>query len=263
MRFAPCLLPLLALLAPVAGRAEPPAPPVTEAPVAQTSVAQTPVDPARLVIADRIARKVLPDGSYRRVMSGLGDRIAAMMTARSFDIPLREFAQAGGMSAEQREKLGPGTLAQIMAIIDPAFDERQKIMTQTMFAGLAEQLAPFEPEMRKGMAEAYARRFDTGQLAAIDAFFATPTGTAYAAEALEIANDPAVASRMQALMPAMLKTIPALVAKATAATANLPPPRKLGDLNPAQCAEIGRLLGLPNAGNGTFACGKSGKTPTP
>ncbi len=252
MRTAKIALSLLGLLMPSAGGAVPP-PPAPQ--IAQPAA----IDPARLAIAERIARRVLPAGGYRRIMAGLGDRIAAMTSGQALDIPLRAFGEAAGMSAVERSKLGPGTLAQIMAIIDPVFAQRQKIITTTMFDGLAEQMSAFEPEIRQGMAEAYARRFDSTELAEIDAFFATPTGTAYAAEALQIANDPAVADRMQAIMPTILKALPALIAQATAATAKLPPPRKPGDLNPAECAEVGRLLGLPDDSH--FGCSKPRKTP--
>jgi hypothetical protein len=214
------------------------------APEPAPAVQQPPVDPARLAVAMRIGRKVLPDGSYRKLMAGMGDRMGSMMTAQAFDVSLRDMAKAFGMTDADRSKLGPGTIREILAILDPAFVERQRIAMTTIFNGMAEQMVAFEPSLREGMAEAYARRFDMTQLLEIERFFATPTGTAYAAEALQIANDPGVAARTQAMMPAIMKQMPALIAKVTAATAGLPKPRKAADLTIAQCREVARLLGI-------------------
>jgi hypothetical protein len=59
--------------------------------------------------------------------------------------------------------------------------------------------------------------------------------------------DPAVMGRMQALLPQIMRQMPAMIQKMTAATANLPKPRRYSDLTAAERAQLARLLGLSEA----------------
>jgi hypothetical protein len=131
-----------------------------------------------------------------------------------------------------------------MAILDPHFHERTQRTMDAMFAGITALVVTYEPAIREGLAEAYARRFDLAQLAELNRFFATPTGHAYAAQTMIISTDPAVMSRMQDMMPAMIKQMPAIMQNAQAATANLPPPRKFDQLSPAERSDLEKLLGV-------------------
>lgn len=221
--------------------------PLSAAQVPPVPAAAAPIDPARLAIATRISRQTLPAGSYAKIFGGMGDQISAMVSDQTMNLSLRDLAAAMNLDAQQTATLGPGTVGEIIAIIDPAFAERQRLTTKAIFDGMASVMAQFEPEMREGMAEAYASRFTAVELTEIERFFATPTGARFAAEAILIANDPAVAKRTQAMTPVMLKEMPALIARATAATAGLPKPRKAEDMTPDQCREIARLIGLDGA----------------
>jgi len=64
------------------------------------------------------------------------------------------------------------------------------------------------PAMFDAMVQAYARRFTVAQMAEIERFFATPTGSLYMTEAATIMSDPAVAAWQRNLMEASLASIP-------------------------------------------------------
>jgi hypothetical protein len=81
----------------------------------------------------------------------------------------------------------------------------------------------------------------------LNRFFATPTGSEYASNSMTLFMDPAVMGRMQALLPQIMRQMPAMIQKMTAATANLPKPRRYSDLTAAERAQLARLLGLSEA----------------
>ena len=95
-----------------------------------------------------------------------------------------------------------------------------------------------------GLASAYAGRFDTKQLQEMNAFFATPTGRAYAADSYIVMMSPEVMSKMQGLVPRLMKEMPAVIEKVKAATASLPEPRKYADLTNAERDKLAALLGI-------------------
>jgi hypothetical protein len=144
-------------------------------------------------------------------------------------------------------KLGQTTLADIMAIFDPVHDQRTAIIMQTTIASMTTIMTDLEPSIREGLAEAYARRFTASQLADMNRFFDTPSGQAYAANAMSIQTDPAVMSRMQAIVPVLMQRLPGIMDQANRATAKLPPARKFNDLTPAERAKLAGLLGVPEA----------------
>ncbi len=221
---------------PVAAQMAPIAPPATVA-------AAGPVDPARLDVARRIMLRLLPDGTYKTLMGGSMQQMMGRMTEGAYNIPLRTFMDQAGLTPAQKAKIGPGTLGEIMKILDPAFQQRQKLTMDILFAEITTMLSSMEPDLREAMAGAYARKFDLGQLGEIDRFFATPTGSAYAASTMTIMADPAIAARMQSMLPMVLKAMPAIMEKSKAATAGLPARRKYEDLTPAERSQLAGLMG--------------------
>lgn len=206
--------------------------------------APAPSDAARIAAARDVVGQLFPTGTYRRMMAGVMDKMMAQVTDEMLDLPLKQFATMGGASAEQLAKLPPSSLRQIMAIVDPAYDQRMQITMQTMTAGLTDLLTQFEPEIRDGMALAYASHFSQAQLAELKRFFATPTGAAYASQSMTLATDPQVMAKMQAIVPRIIGAMPALAAKAQEQTASLPKPHKIQDLSPADQDKLRSLLGM-------------------
>lgn len=202
-------------------------------------------DPARLAVARAIALKILPPGAYRTVLQGsLNGMISGMMN-QMMDVPVRQFAATAGMPPEDAKKLGGATTRQIMNVIDPAFDERSRLSMAAMMDGMGDVLVKMEPDIRAGLAEAYATRFNAAQLAELKAFFDTPTGGRFAAQQMTLMSDPALQRRMQALMPAIIQAMPDVIKRVETATASLPKPKKASDLTDAERAKLAQLLGIP------------------
>ncbi|UIJ45500.1 DUF2059 domain-containing protein [Sphingomonas cannabina] len=224
---------LVALATPAAAQ-------TTAAPPVPSSAAAT--DPAKLALGQRIAGRLLPDGTYRTIMKATMDQVTSMFTDQIGAMPVRDLVKAGGLSEEQAAKLGPGTIRQIAEIMDPAFDQRMRITMKVMGDEMSELMTQMEPEYRAGLAEAYATRFSANQLAELDRFFATPTGSAYASQSMAIYADPAMMRRMQTLMPKIMQAMPGIITKVTAATADLPKTRDAKSLSKEERARLEALL---------------------
>ena len=212
-----------------------------------TAVAQEPevngVDPARLNFARATVDYIFPSGTYSRIMDKTMDVVMSSVMKSAGEIPLRDIAAMSGIEAEELEKMGEGTLNQVMAILDPAYEERMDRTMRVMMSEMGSLMTRFEPAIRDGLAQAYAKRFTKDQLMELNAFFSTPTGKAYAADSLVIFMDPAVMDKMQAFVPEMMKEMPGLMGKMTEATADLPKPRKPSELSDADKRKLADLLG--------------------
>ncbi len=161
------------------------------------------------------------------------------------NMPVRQLAAIGGLGEEDLDQLGETTLTEIMAIYDPAYRQRMEVSMRVMMGEMGKMMSQFEPNIREGLSIAYARRFTADELNEINAFFATPTGGAFAQDSMMLFMDPEIMDRMQAFMPQMMEEMPAIVEKLKLATSDLPAPRKFSDLTEEECAELAELLGIP------------------
>jgi hypothetical protein len=220
---------------------------------AQAVVTPAPVtiatpDAERMALASRLAGKILPDGIYKKMFSGVFDQMGNGMMNQMMDLPLRDFAAMAGEDGEAlKAKMGPGTLKQVMAIIDPNFNERMGAMFKAMEPEFSKLFTKFEPPMREGLSVAYANRFSATQLKELDIFFATPTGSAYASQSMTIFMDPAVMEKMMGVMPEMMKSMPELMKPAMAAMEKFPKIRTAKDLTKAERAQLAELMGIPES----------------
>lgn len=205
------------------------------------------VDPARLAVATRIIDTMLPDGTYRKIMTPVFDAMTGQMMDSMMSVPVRGLARSMGFDDTRINQLGPGSLKDVMAVLDPAFQERTNITMKIMMGGMVDVLSDMEPELRTVFARVYARNFDLKQLNDIEAFFATPTGRVYATRAMTVAGDPEVLGQSKAMMPKMLEQFPVLMKKADAATAHLPKRRNPEDLSAAEKKRVAELLGIDPA----------------
>lgn len=198
-------------------------------------------DPVRLAAAKQTVDYVFPLGTYGRIMNGTMDKMMDSIMDSMMQMPLKGLA---GISGVDTEKLGSGTMSQIMEIYDPAFKQRMQVTTRTMMTDMMGLMTQFEPDIREGLTNAYAGRFDLKQLQEMNAFFATPTGKAYAADSYIIMMSPEVMAKMQALAPQLMKEMPAIIDKVKGATASLPEPRQYADLKSAEKDKLAGLLGI-------------------
>ena len=243
--------PLLAPLMSQAARAQespphPQTPPAQTAPP-QTAPAQTAPDTPHLAAARQTVDHIFPVGTYARLMGAPMDKLMDSIMGGAGQMPLRELAGLGGASPETLAKLDKTTLNDIMAIYDPAFHQRTATMMHVMMHEMGGLMNQIEPAIRDGLAQAYAAKFTDAQLAEMNRFFETPTGNAYASNALLLQMDPAVMGKMQAFMPMMVKALPDIMKKASDANAALPKPRTWDEMTPAEHSRLAKLLGVPEA----------------
>jgi hypothetical protein len=207
---------LLALAAPAVAQPAPPA-------------GATAPDPARLAAATRVVAKVWPLGTYRRMMDGMLDKVMDSMMASMANLPTRDMAGMSGASTDTQKKLGTETMGETMARADPAYRERMQITMKVMTDEMVGMMSAVEPEIQTALARAYANRFTQPQLDDLNRFFETPTGSVYAREAMLISTDPEMVKAMQSFVPTLMQRMPAIMEKAKAATAHLPPVKAAPD----------------------------------
>lgn len=237
-------LPLALALGAAPALAQQPAPAAAAAPV------DAALDSGRLAAARITVDYVFPDGTYARIMDKTMDMVMSSMMDSVGKMSLRDVAAMGGMNEQQLAGVGTGTLNELMTIYDPAYERRMQATMKVMMGEMGTMMTRFEPAIRAGLAQAYARRFSADQLAEMNRFFATPTGKAYAAEAMVIFMDPAVMEKMQEFLPVLTRQMTAIMQKVQAATADLPRPRKPEDLSEAEKRRIAELLGTAAGGTG-------------
>lgn len=111
---------------------------------------------------------------------------------------------------------------------------------------MSRMMATMEPLVRQAIAEMYAIHFPEAELGAIDAFFATLSGVAYARQSYLMTSDPRMAAAMRKLSDERLTSeqVAALETAAASATADLPPQRNLADLTSNQRKALAQMLGI-------------------
>ena len=175
-------------------------------------------DPARLVLAKTTADGMFPNGTYAALfddaMTGIVDRVLAMKPG---DL----------MPAKEGQKTASTlSLHDQFAKDDPHFDERMKIMRKIVGEELIKISALMEPKLREGLARSIARRLDEKQLKDTNAFLATPSGKAFAGQAMRMWVDPDVMRSMMQSMPHVIMAMPGAMIRLEAETAHLPKPKK-------------------------------------
>jgi len=210
------------------------------------AAAQAPATPAPadLALGRDIAGKLLPDGTYRKMMGGMMGKMMGGMTDQMAAMPIGPYLKLAGLPESDIAKLGQTTIKQIMEIVDPAYQQRMHIIMPAMMDEMGKVMTQFEPDMREGLAEAYATHFTSAQLTDIDHFFNTPSGTAFAGQNMMIAADPAVIQKMQAFMPKLMQAMPDIIQKASQAAASLPKAKTPETLTDADRAKLAQLLGV-------------------
>lgn len=206
--------------------------------------AAAPIAPAQLEAARAVVARVFPAGTYKRMMGETMDKLMGTMMDGVLDMPVGEIARLGGLEPEKVAEMDKTSIAEIMAIYDPHFRERTQVGMRAMMDSMAGLMTEMEPRFQAGLTRAYARKFSAAQLADLDRFFATPTGSVYAAESMLLYMDPEVMGEMQTMMPEMMKKMPDFMKAMKDATAHLPAPRKSSELSKAEREKLAALLGV-------------------
>ncbi len=194
--------------------------------------AAAPIDPARLAAAEAVADRLVPVGTYQRIMADIADTMAKSLIATMMGLTPD---QMGVPVADGQD--GSKSLGASMAAADPAFAERGEIMMRVIFSEMAPLMTELEPAVRAALARTLARRFDLPVLTDLAAFFATPSGSAFGAQFMGLFTDREMLEASMAMTPKLLEAMPAIMKKVEEATAHLPPPPARRDAQPGPDTE--------------------------
>ena len=198
---------------------------------------------ARMPAAETVVGKIFPAGTYAKMMNDTMKPMMDGMMGSFMDLPINEIAKLTGLYSEDMPELGEGSVNEVMAILDPAFQDRTKLIGDVTIQLVTDTMTQIEPGYRAGLARAYAVRFTQAELADLNAYFSTPTGAKYAGESILIYTDPQVMSAMNEMMPAMMGMMPEMMEQIAAASEQFPPARTFSDLDDAEKAKLAELLG--------------------
>ena len=179
-------------------------------------------DPARLALARTAVATMWPEGSYGRMMSSM----FGGMFEHAMQLKKSDFTAMVGMPAKTDASAPSKDLSlhdQAVAK-DPYFDQRMAAYRGVLNDETAKMSVVIDPRMRDGLARTMARKFDARQLADINAFFATPSGHALAAESMRLWVEPDTLRAMFTAMPEMIKLMPDVAQKMKAIDEKFPKP---------------------------------------
>lgn len=203
---------------------------------------KTPIEPAQLALGQITAAKLLPDGAYGKMMDQMIGQFIKPMLKLDEGLSGSQIAMKTGIDFERADALSEEQRAAVLAILDPGRKERNEGMFKVMTPLLMEVGKALEGPMREGLARAYARKFTPDQLAAVNAFFATPTGSAFAAESFAIQADPEVLSATFQAIPVMMTKLMGSTGDFEAQTKALPQERKLAELDDKELGQLAKIL---------------------
>lgn len=198
---------------------------------------------ARLPAAQAVVGAMMPEGFYGEMMSDMMDKMMrpmmSMFTAPEFILSTRLAVESDAV-----ENLDEASQAEVLAMLDPAYDKRADVIINVLTGNMGEMFAVLEPPMREGLSKAYAVRFDDSQLADIATFFATPTGGIYARESMALFADPQVMQATMQALPAMMGSFGDMESAMAEAMAELPAERAYEDLSDEERSRMAQLLGI-------------------
>lgn len=191
-------------------------------------IAPAPVDPARLKLAEQTVFKLIPPGTYSKIMKDMMDSMAGGIVEQMMGMDAAMMAGMAGEEAgsEAAEAVKGKTMGDLAGEKDPAFKERMDITMKVMFSEMGTLMTDMEPVVRTAMSSIYARKYSAAELADMNRFFATPSGAAFASNFMSSFTDKEMIDASFGMMPKMMEAMPAIMKKVEEATAHLPPLRK-------------------------------------
>lgn len=200
------------------------------------------VAPAQLALAQTTTTSLVPPGSLAKMLDNMYGKLFKGILGEVGGMSDLMLSIKTGVESEQIEALDPKSKAAIADLLDPYRQQREDQVMTVIKPLITEALSDMEGPMRNGMAHAYARKFSPQQLGEMNAFFATPTGKAYADEWMALQADPEV-------MLAMIKAVPPLINKfmdrapqLEGQFKDLPKEKQLSDLSDADLAKLAKLM---------------------
>lgn len=182
--------------------------------------------------SQQLAEKLLPPGTYEKLMGDQMSQMTSKMIKSMFDtMPDMLVAMAGPEGSEERAKaenelsgeFGDRSFDEIMTEYDPHFFERMEITQRVLMSEMGKLFSDIEPQMRIALGEVVDERYTQQQVAEALEFYNTRTGDKLAGDLYSLFMDEKVVEVMMEAMPSVMQAMPAMMEKVEAATAHLPP----------------------------------------
>lgn len=197
---------------------------------------------ARLPLASSLIESIMPDGTMQEMMGSMFDGMLG---------PIMDMAEQAGPTLsnfigydETELELDDEAVAEIAAIVDPQWRERQRRTMELTKVMMGQLMTGMEPAMKRGMAEAYAANFTSAELEGISAFFSTEVGASFARKSYRLSSDPRIMHAAMSELPTMLATFGQMGEKLKAEMADLPDKKGFDALDAAERQRILSLTGL-------------------
>lgn len=201
-----------------------------------------PVAPAQLTLAQTTTTALVPPGSLAKMIDNMYGKLFEGFMGEFGGMSDLMLSIKTGVESEKIEALDEKSKAAVADLFDPHRKEREDQITNVIKPLVTEALGDLEGPMRGGMAHAFARKFSAQQLGDMNAFFATPSGKAYADEWMALQADPEV-------MLAIVKGVPPLIEKfmdrgpeIEGKLKDLPKEKQLSDLTDPELAKLAKLM---------------------
>jgi hypothetical protein len=200
------------------------------------------IPPAQLALAKKTTGALVPAGSLEKMMDNLYGKLFRGFLGEFGGVSDLMLSYKTGVESEKIAALDQPTRDKIADIFDPQRKAREEQIMANVKPIVSEVLRDLETPMRDGMAAAFARKFSADQLTQMNAFFATPAGSAYANEWMALQADPEV-------MLAIIRSVPPMIGKwvdrapeLEGKFKDLPKEKQLTDLSDAELTKLAGLL---------------------
>lgn len=197
----------------------------------------------RVPMAQSVVLKLFPEGTYARMMNETMAPIMDGIMGNVAGAPAIMLIELTGLPPSKLNTVDEADLNAAVALLDPSAKERNARIGQMTMRLISDMVVEIEPSYRAGLARAYAVRFTAEELADLDAYFATPVGSKYAAESFLIYADPQVMSAMNEMMPAMMEALPSMMGEIMEIAETYPKARTYSELSADEQAKLASFLG--------------------
>lgn len=198
---------------------------------------------ARLPLARRVVERIMPPGVLGEALGGMFDgMLGPLLEGAANPQPAEVVAELLGMQGTDLD-LSEAEAARAAQLLDPAWQERRRREVEAAPALLGAMMGAMEAPLRDAMTELYAIHFSQGELADIDAFFATPSGAAYARQSYAMTSDPRLSAAMISQMPLLFSSAQSIEQQLAEMTADLGPKRTFADLSANERKALADMLG--------------------
>ena len=139
--------------------------------------ALTPAQEARLPQAEAVVARIFPEGTYARLMDETMEPMMNAIMGSMKQVPLAQLRAIGGMDQSDLAEMGDARLGDIIAILDPAYEERSAVFSHIIVEMVGDLVGGIAPSSRAGLARAYAVRFARSALVELGARTGRCAGT--------------------------------------------------------------------------------------